>query len=335
MKYVLFIFFLLPLSAVFADDSSPAQTPPAADAGETEQRPAKPAPVFNWMFQTALGIKSAQTQECVYEGAKQISRLDWIDNAVPFAAFSAALSAFNITARFGLSLSIPVKSGIMEDRDFLIAGSNAVSHYSRHNMCLDKDFTCYAELGYVFKINTFYIFPAAGFCYENRKWSASDGFLQYPIGGGMWTGSEPKENIYGTVINYEQSLWYPALSLCAGYIYNQRFDFALYGSFYPYISAESMDNHFVRSPPVRFYDTITGGLGGKAGVYAAFYLVKEIAFAAALEYETFTSAKGKTSSGTIGIGNGALAVDEGYSAKIERGAFSASFGVKVKAGNLL
>jgi outer membrane protease len=316
------VFFLISLNGVFTDEMP--QEPPVP-----AQAQAKAASVFNWEFQTAFGIKSAQTREYVYQNGKQISRLDWTDYIAPFAAFSTLFSVFNITAGAGISLSIPVQSGIMEDYDFLIAGSDAASLYSRHDSYLDKDFSCYAELGYVFKIKTFYIFPAAGFCYENRKWSAADGYLQYPASG-AWTGSEPKENVYGTVISYEQAVWHPALSLCAGYIYKQIIDVSLYGKFYPYLWSESIDSHFLREPPVRFYDTLKGGIGGKFGLQTAFSPAKGIALVLSIEYEMLTSAKGASSSGTIGKGNGVLVLDEAEGAKMERGAFAASLGVRVK-----
>ncbi|MDR0706348.1 MAG: hypothetical protein LBF60_00535 [Treponema sp.] len=40
------------------------------------------------------------------------------------------------------------------------------------------------------------IAPSAGFACRNRKWTAQDGFLQYPASG-LWTGEDPKQELYG------------------------------------------------------------------------------------------------------------------------------------------
>jgi outer membrane protease len=109
--------------------------------------------------------------------------------------------------------------GRMEDYDFLIAGSNEVSHYSRHESYLDKDFTGTLALSYVIRLGVWNLEPGIGFSYSNRKWSAQDGYVQYPISG-IWNGNEPKQSVSGTIISYEQALWFPFISLNVAYRLN-------------------------------------------------------------------------------------------------------------------
>jgi hypothetical protein len=50
--------------------------------------------------------------------------------------------------------------------------------------------------------------------------------LQYPVYG-KWTGEEPKQNIAGAVVSYEQAVWFPSISLTTGYTIKNRFGFFL------------------------------------------------------------------------------------------------------------
>jgi outer membrane protease len=90
------------------------------------------------------------------------------------------------------------------------------------------------------------IVPSAGFVYRNRKWTAADGFLQYPVSG-LWTGDEPKQEVHGPVISYEQALWFPVITLKAGYTLKNCFLFSAGGSLYPVMWGDTIDNHLLRS----------------------------------------------------------------------------------------
>jgi outer membrane protease len=138
--------------------------------------------------------------------------------------------------RAGLLSAIPPQSpaGKMQDYDFLLADASKASHYSSHDAYLDKHFQLSAALGYVFSPRNFEITPAIGYLFINRKWSAVDGFLQYPEAGAEWTGSEAEETVAGTVVTYEQVMHIPFLS--AGIAYKtarQRIE--LTGSLSPFM----------------------------------------------------------------------------------------------------
>ena len=160
---------------------------------------------IDFTYETSIALRNSVTKEYVYEGEKCISRLDWIDNIIPILSFTGQGEFFNVIIRTRIDTAVPVKSGVMEDYDFLIEGDSAPSQYSRHDAYGDKDFSCMFETGYRFRFSGWEIPPALGFSYINRKWTAQDGYLQYPVYG-KWTGDEPKQNIVGTVISYEQAV---------------------------------------------------------------------------------------------------------------------------------
>jgi plasminogen activator len=286
------------------------------------------ASALDFSFDFGVGIKTARTYEYVYEGDKCISRLDWYDAAVPVVSFSGTLEAFRFFIQSGITLAVPVRSGTMEDYDFLVEDSYEPSLYSFHNSYLDKDFFCSFDLGYRFHIKKWVLSPSAGFSYYNRKWSASGGYLQYPESG-LWTGTEPKQNLNGTVIGYEQALMSPVISLQADYALTPRFALFASGSFSPYAWTHSMDSHFLRD--TQFYDTMEGGTGYTLELGAAFSSAKKgaMALCISLQYEAFNSAAGTTASSMIGETDEANIIDEGYSSKTKNSAFRIVAGVRM------
>jgi outer membrane protease len=141
-------------------------------------------------FAFDIGVLTGTTREYVYEGDKCISRLDWKDNAIPVLSFSVQAALFGAFLRLGINSAVPVQSGTMEDFYFLVAGSDEPSLYSKHSAYLDKYFDGSLTLGYDLHISAWRLTPSASFTYHNRKWTAQDGFLQYPESG-LWTGGEP------------------------------------------------------------------------------------------------------------------------------------------------
>jgi outer membrane protease len=173
-------------------------------------------------FDLSSGIKNSMTQEYVYDGEKCMSRLDWNNDIIPVLSISRQIEFLNIMVRTSIDSAIPVKSGTMEDYGFLMADSADPSHYSKHDAYLDKDFIGTFEAGYILSFRNWKLLPTVWFSYLNRKWTAQEGYLQYPVYG-PWTGTEPKQTVAGTVISYEQAIWFPFISIEARYILKNRF----------------------------------------------------------------------------------------------------------------
>jgi outer membrane protease len=152
----------------------------------------------------------------------------------------------------------PLKAASWKITIFLIEGDIAPSQYSNHDAYIDKDFGCTLETGYRFRFSDWEILPTLGFSYINRKWTAQDGCLQYPVYG-KWTGEEPKQDIVGAVVGYEQAVWFPSISLTTGHAIKDRLVFSLSGYISPIVWSETIDSHFVRL--LRFYDTMEKSFG--------------------------------------------------------------------------
>jgi len=271
-------------------------------------------------FILETGFRNGSTKEFVFEGDKCISLLEWNDRVVPTVGFTGQIGVRNFTFRLNLDFAVPVISGEMENYDYLIADSFSPSHYSWHDVYLDKDFKFSIEGGYEIQLKNWYITPSIGMQYLNRKWTATDGYLQYPDMG-HWTGNEQKVNLNGPVIGYEQAVWYPFAALETGFTHIFPFECKIRVSIkcgiYPYIWAETNDNHFLRN--TQFYDSLRGGIGGFIGIFSSFFPVRTngIGFIFYSGSEIIKNVKGSTSSKNTGIANGPLIITEGYSGKTE------------------
>jgi outer membrane protease len=291
-------------------------------------------------FEISSGLKSGMTKEYVYEGEKCVSRLDWTDDGVSVLLFTGQAEFPNRRetaspksfVRTSLAAAVPMKSGPMEDYAFLLPGSDAPSLYSKHNAYVDKDFTGVFETGGIFRFRNWEVVPAIGLSYTNRKWTAQDGYLQYPVSG-PWTGDETKQWVAGPVVSYEQLLLHLFISLSAGYTVKNRIAFTLTGSISPFVAGETIDTHFLRS--TRLYDTLDGdeffskGFAWNAGLSIRYYPPRQqqLAFFIRGDYGAIHNLTGSAASGTIGINDGTLVIKQGYGAKVESSAMEVFLGM--------
>ena len=283
---------------------------------------------INFIFET--GACFGITQELVYEGDSRISQLDWNDLFIPNIGFTTQVSARSFFFSFGLTSAIPAVSGEMENFDFLIPGSQEASHYSWHKNNLDKDFTLEAAVGYEFRFGIWRITPSGGFQFRNRKWTATDGFLQYPIAG-HWTGNEPEVMQNGPVISYEQAIWFPFAALQIGIEHivphEGRWMYSVQARIYPRVSVESNDIHFLRD--MQFYDSMQGGIGNSFTIRNEFFPqhANGLGFMVVLHWESISNVRGTTSSNKTGTATGPAVITEGFSAGTEIVQSSVSFNI--------
>ncbi|MDR0322265.1 MAG: omptin family outer membrane protease [Treponema sp.] len=288
-------------------------------------------------FSFDIGLKGGTTQESVYEDETCISRSDWMDKAVPFTNFSGMFRTNNFLFKLNLTLAAPLISGEMEDYDFLIPDNENPSRYAWHTAYLDKDFSCGAEIGYEFLFNYWYITPKIGFQYRSLKWTASDGYLQYPATG-QWTGDEQKVYVIGSVASYEQAIWFPYAAVEAGihytFPYEGKLQIAVGVGVYPYMWAETNDTHFLRN--LQFNNSLSGGLGLNYELTVSFFPehTNGIGFIIRYKNENILNMKGSATSNETGISSGSLLITEGYGSRIETMQSSYTMGIIIPVYNI-
>ncbi|MDR1231198.1 MAG: omptin family outer membrane protease [Spirochaetaceae bacterium] len=285
-------------------------------------------------WEVSGGVLFGVAHEYVLKDSTVISRLDWDENGAAFTGLNGKLNLGGLFVQAGLLSAIPPQYpvGNMRDYDFLLADSSKVSHYSSHVAYLDKHFQLNAATGYVFSLRNFEISSSVGYVFTNRKWTAADGFLQYPKAGEEWTGSEAKEKVAGTVIAYEQALHMPFFAVGMAFKSDSH-KIELAGSLSPFMWCGTLDSHFIRA--AQFYDKMQGGIGGRFEAAYSFYpalrpesgKTQRIGFKAALGYQFIRDLAGTTASQKIGKTNTAMAVNTGYGSKMETDMWQASLGV--------
>ena len=328
---VLLITFILFCPYVFADEFSDEPVPPPPSQGAADS-------TINFEFETACGALFSTAREFVLKNSTDtISRLDW-PVITPYISFMPRLTIHTFALKASVISVIPPlsASGTMEDFDFLLRDSNSISHYSAHDIYLDKYYTVSLQVGRQFTVKriNFDITPMAGFSFFSRKWTAMNGYLQYPTNQ-AWTGSEEKRTVSGIVISYEQAVYAPFAAVDVRWALS-HFTFALSANFSPYFWAYSLDTHFVTN--VQYYDTMNGGLVGGVSLSAVYYFQKRrpaddgegadnhlrLGLGLSFAYQGVRSSIGITSFGNIGVTESNLETSSSSQAKLESDEFKAA-----------
>ena len=155
------------------------------------------------------GIQSGKVSEFVYKNDYVLSRLDWNENIAPFISLSGRVDVFHSILDFSIFSAIPVKSGTIEDFDWLGEDKSRYTQYSRHDLYLTKHFNLEAKAGYEFSFYNFTVLPQIGIHYRNQKFEGVDGYLQYSFGN-YFSESFTKTQIKGNCISYEQGILFPS-----------------------------------------------------------------------------------------------------------------------------
>ena len=185
--------------------------------------------------------------------------------------FSGA--ALSVDTSIGFFATIDVRQGFagvagtMTDSDYL-NGDGVRTHYSQSDSYAERANLVDVRLGWDFYRRRGLSLGAFGaFSYMDLKWSARDGYLQYPTSGNpywvggpaypAWSPSETKTPLYGTGIIYETTYVGGAAGLRGRYAFSDAF--ALDGSFAftPVLSCYTEDDHVLRQ--ISFYSTLSGG----------------------------------------------------------------------------
>lgn len=217
------------------------------------------------------GMRYGMVQEIVYYGNYDLmSRLDWDQKPSPFLGVEAGMDIQRFSLALAVSLGFPLRTGQMEDFDWLNTDHSVLTHYSIHEAYLDKDFSAQAKLSYrMVDSDGFDVAPVLGISYRNRLWRGENGYGQYQdkINGEYPAWHEDVEKSYftGTVISYEQLIIHPSVGLAMGWTLKNDWNIALAGDWFPYIWVDALDNHYRGTDKepygLQFRDIMNRGMG--------------------------------------------------------------------------
>ena len=285
--------------------------------------------VYGFSVSPLLGILYGQAEEIVYQYPDKgvyLSELLWDLKPLYYAGFAVNFGPRDPFTNSGffsdgsLKVGLPIKTGIMEDRDWQI--ENFLTNYSRHDAISRGTFLADLSAGFSWRINYFLALSGyAEFSYMRHSWSAKDGYYQYletdQFGGikpgQTWNDQIPKKEFSGVVIRYVQN-WFivsPGVSL-KGKL--SRF-FSLEGSFNysPLIYCEDRDDHILTKTV--FNDYLYFGHFFDGGGKLSFTPKNNMAISLAVSYRYITGSRGDIKSGIFSYdniaGGGYSALDAG------------------------
>ena len=143
---------------------------------------------------TSSGVLIGTSREIVLQSSYIVSQLDWAMMPLVLAG-----SELRISTPEGLRASLEVQSGVpgmtgrIIDWDYLNYDGQ-VTHYSAHDCFTEGALLLDARFGWQFDLGQgFAIEPFAGFSLMRFKWTARDGYLQYPPeAGAPYTPWDPQ-----------------------------------------------------------------------------------------------------------------------------------------------
>ncbi len=211
---------------------------------------------------TSLGLLFGTAQEFVFEDGYKVSELDWSIKPLTYWGARVFLSGSS-----GFEASVDLRSGFdgftgsITDSDYL-NGDGDKTHYSVHDCYTERAFLFDFKAGWVVKASRTVTLTFKGSVEAmDFKWSARDGYLQYPAElvypYTPWSEDVAKSGIVGTGITYTQN--YLALGAALGLRLDIKNGWEVMVGFgySPLVYCNDVDNHLFRG--IDFYETMSGG----------------------------------------------------------------------------
>jgi len=215
------------------------------------------------------GAFYGQAQEYVYDQSisknYKNSQLDW-----PFEPMIFTGAELSLDFQHGIFASLEVrqgfsgKAGTMTDSDFL-NGNGVLTLFSQSDSYAERANFLDLKAGWDFmKDGSLTVGAFGAFSYMDLKWTARDGYLQYPPGSynygsyPTWSSSFTQEPLYGIGIIYETAYLGGAVGVRSRYTMKGGFVFVASLAFTPLLYCFTEDDHVLRQ--IAFFSTLSGGL---------------------------------------------------------------------------
>lgn len=258
---------------------------------------------FTLSMRSSAGILYGQAEEYVYyqdfATDYKVSELDW-----PFEPLAYIGQGLDFGSKSGIFASLDVKEalpgvvGSMTDSDYLNFDGQR-THFSESDSYAERMIAAELRAGYELPGSGPFRFAAyLGFSYLDFKWSARDGYYQYPTSGSTgsypaWSASETKTPIYGTSILYEAAYLSAYLGARASYALEKGLSLGAYCSFSPIAFAYTADNHELRQ--LNFYSTLKSGYLAEPGLSIEYALKPGARLSLSASYKAIWNLKGDLS----------------------------------------
>ncbi len=221
-----------------------------------------PAPSYTTNISTGVGVLLGTAKEFVYSNSYKVSELDW--SLSPVVYYGTRLT---LTAMSGFAVVLEIASGFgglsgsITDSDFL-NGDGVKTHFSKHDCYTERVVSLDLRAGWPAITTPHTVVSILGVINVlDYKWSARDGYLQYPSETAApytpWSESTTKTDVVGTGILYEQGYFALGFMLDAQLKAGDALSGVLGLGFSPIAVCNDVDNHLFTG--VDYYETMSGG----------------------------------------------------------------------------
>ena len=291
----------------------------------------------NYVFSISplIGVLYGQGEEIVYNNSSTNaykSELLWDLKPLMYAGFNAGINPGDFFTNRGFNFAlffkygIPIKTGAMEDRDWLNPQENFLTRYSRHDAFSQSTFFADLSAGYSWPFgNSLALKTFLEFSFSRLSWSGENGYYQYSPGDSSpWTSSLPKKYFRndfseydGRDIMYSQNWLILAPGVSMSYKPSQLLVLEAIVNYSPLIYCAAKDEHVLRN--ATFNDRLYGGHYIKGTGLVSFLPKDKMEMILHLSYKLITGSRGDTTVGSIRengtAGGGYSAVDFGLIAR--------------------
>ncbi|MGA2976164.1 MAG: omptin family outer membrane protease [Spirochaetia bacterium] len=223
---------------------------------------------------TETGVILGGARELVYDGnGHTMSELNW-----PLLPVTCLGAKIDLSTRAGflasgeLQVGLAGPDGTMTDSDW--DGNGAQTGYSQANSILERAITAEAQLGWALPVRGLgpvsLLAPFAGFECLLFKWSAQNGYLQYPP-------TAAPTPVFGTSVSYLQSFYIPEGGVKAEIRLLPNLTVAFSFAFSPYLWFSDVDEHTFRF--LEFFDAMQGGYLLQPRLSVAYRITPKATFA--------------------------------------------------------
>ncbi len=251
------------------------------------------------------GLVYGFSREMVYSdsGAKTTSLLEWALKPLMTWGFGLEFTTkVGFYAKLHANVGVPGISGTMTDSDFL-NDDNSLTHFSSHTCNTESanylDFQTGWRFGIIEPLSLLF---SLGFQYQGIKYTANDGYLQYPLGSSPypdWSDTLTKQAVYGNGISFLQTMWFPYVGLDLRFSIGDQWAIFAGCKASAFVWATGEDNHYFRS--LVFRDTMKNGWYLEPQIGARLRLSPTLGLGLTLNYRDIFGLLGDSESEIIGI----------------------------------
>ena len=243
------------------------------------------------------------------------SQLLWDLKPLVYLGFDLEFSPRNLWEKSGFyaelsfKYALPLKTGVVENRDWLSPTDSFLTNYSQHNASsrsgIEDLFSGYGTFmvdlstGFSWALNKFLWIRAYGeLSFMRFSWKSQNGFFQYgpndPRGLQFipWDPGFPKIPYPGPAIGYSQNWIIFSPGIKTGILLTDNLSLSIFALCSPLIYGYCKDEHFARN--VTFMDYLYYGLYFQGGGELNYYLNNQITFGLSTIWKRLTGARGET-----------------------------------------